>query len=156
MDINLIANFNKDKGQVAVAFMSYTGMANLLEHTFTKTFTDTKKTIISMVVSATLPKSNDTNTPEPVNFTLKHIREVAPDHILSCVYWEENRWVSEGCSITETNSSHTVCRCNRLGTFAIIVQSDPCEVRQLSPNIAIVHEQDRNISSSMRNIEEIR
>ncbi|GAA6086938.1 uncharacterized protein LOC113636404 isoform X3 [Tachysurus ichikawai] len=127
MDINLIANFNEDKGQVAVAFMSYTDMADILEPTFIKTFTDTKKTIISMVVSATLLKATDTNITEPVSFTLKHIQEVAPDHILSCVYWEKNRWVSKDCSITMTNSSHTVCSCNRLGTFALIVQSDPCK-----------------------------
>ncbi|XP_060715862.1 adhesion G protein-coupled receptor E3-like [Tachysurus vachellii] len=127
MDINLTANFNENKGRVAVAFMSYTDMADILKPTFIKTFTDTKKTIISMVVSATLPNATNTNITEPVSFTLKHIKEVAPYHILSCVYWEKHRWVSKDCNITKTNSSHTVCSCNRLGTFALIVQSDPCK-----------------------------
>lgn len=56
-------------GQATVAFMSYTNLANILEPRF-NTFTDTTKTIMSVVVSATLPKTTFT---EPVNFTLKHI-----------------------------------------------------------------------------------
>ncbi|GAA6086939.1 uncharacterized protein LOC113636404 isoform X3 [Tachysurus ichikawai] len=126
MDINLIANFNEDKGQVAVAFMSYTDMADILEPTFIKTFTDTKKTIISMVVSATLLKATDTNITEPVSFTLKHIQEFQPKDILSCVYWKTDTWLNDGCSIIQFNITHTECSCDHMATFALILQSDPC------------------------------
>lgn len=63
---------NKIIGQAAVAFMSYTNMADILEPSF-DTFTDTTKTVMSVVVSAILPKISNTELTEPVQFTLKHI-----------------------------------------------------------------------------------
>ncbi|XP_053085645.1 adhesion G protein-coupled receptor E3-like [Pangasianodon hypophthalmus] len=118
-------------GPAAVAFMSYTNMADMLEPTFFNTFTDTKKTIMSMVVSVTLPKTTNTNLTEPVNFTLKHIQELDPEGILSCVYWKTDTWLEEGCSIVQTNSTHTVCSCDHLSTFALIMQTDPCRSDRL-------------------------
>ncbi|KAK3511080.1 hypothetical protein QTP70_030147 [Hemibagrus guttatus] len=67
LDISLIGI------STAVALVSYTNMADILEHSF-NTFTDTDKTMMSIVVSATLPKSNNPKLTEPINFTLKHIK----------------------------------------------------------------------------------
>lgn len=61
-------------GSAAVAFMSYTTMENLLKADFFNTTNDTIKTMMSTVISATLPKTSNTALTKAVNFTFRHIR----------------------------------------------------------------------------------
>ncbi|ROI15308.1 Adhesion G protein-coupled receptor E2 [Anabarilius grahami] len=98
-------------------------MENLLKPNLFNTPNDTDKTMMSTVISATLPKTNNTELTKPVNFTLKHIRELDPNGSLSCVYWNVSEWVVDGCSVLKTNSSFTVCSCVHLSTFALIMQT---------------------------------
>ena len=49
-------------------------MENLLKPDFFNTPNDMVKTMMSTVISATLPKTTNTKLTKPVNFTLKHIR----------------------------------------------------------------------------------
>ncbi|XP_026118105.1 adhesion G protein-coupled receptor E3-like [Carassius auratus] len=124
VDIDLIGIAkNNTEGSAAVAFMSYTIMENLLKPDFFNTSNDTIKTMMSTVISATLPKTTNTKLTKPVNFILKHIREFDPNGSLSCVYWNINEWLVDGCSVLETNSSYTVCSCDHLSTFALIMQT---------------------------------
>ncbi|XP_058613197.1 adhesion G protein-coupled receptor E3-like [Onychostoma macrolepis] len=119
---------NNNERSAAVAFMSYNTMENLLKPDFFKTSNNTVKTMMSTVISATLPKTTNTNLTKPVNFTFKHIREFVPSGSLSCVYWNISEWIVDGCSVLKTNSSYTVCSCIHLSTFALIMQtSHPAE-----------------------------
>ncbi|XP_026118094.1 adhesion G protein-coupled receptor E3-like [Carassius auratus] len=134
VDIDLIGIAkNNTEGSAAVAFMSYVTMENLLKPDFFNTSNDTIKTMMSTVISATLPKTTNTKLTKPVNFILKHIREFDPNGSLSCVYWNISEWIVDGCSVLETNSSYTVCSCDHLSTFALIMQtSRPPEVLNIS------------------------
>ncbi len=49
-------------------------MENLLKPDFFNTSNDTIKTMMSTVISATLPKTTNTKLTKPVNFTFRHIR----------------------------------------------------------------------------------
>ncbi|XP_036417479.1 adhesion G protein-coupled receptor E3-like [Colossoma macropomum] len=100
-------------------------MASMLKPSFFNTTNNTVKTMMSIVVSATLPKTTNTQLPRPVNFTLEHIEEIDPSGTLSCVYWNNTVWVEDGCSLLQTNSSHSVCSCVHLSTFALIMQTNP-------------------------------
>uniref|UniRef100_W5K614 Adhesion G protein-coupled receptor E8 n=1 Tax=Astyanax mexicanus TaxID=7994 RepID=W5K614_ASTMX len=123
MEIDLIQISNNNKS-AAVAFMSYSNMENMLKPSFFNTTdNDTVKTMMSTVVSATLPKTSDTQLTKPVNFTMKHIVETDPNGTLSCVYWNNTEWVVDGCYLVQTNSTHTVCSCVHLSTFALIMQT---------------------------------
>ncbi|XP_048054344.1 adhesion G protein-coupled receptor E1-like [Megalobrama amblycephala] len=122
VDIDLIG-IAKNNNKAAVAFMSFNTMENLLKPDFFNTSNDTIKTMMSIVISATLPKTTNTKLTKPVNFTLKHIREFDPSGSLSCVYWNISEWIVDGCSVLETNSSYTVCSCVHLSTFALIMQT---------------------------------
>ncbi|XDV15945.1 hypothetical protein PO909_015868 [Leuciscus waleckii] len=132
VDIDLIGiakNNNETRSTAAVAFMSYNTMENLLKPDFFNTSNDTIKSMMSTVISATLPKTTNTKLTKPVNFTLKHIKEFDPNGSLSCVYWNISEWIVDGCSVLKTNSSYTVCSCVHLSTFALIMQtSRPSEV----------------------------
>ncbi|XP_048051822.1 adhesion G protein-coupled receptor E3-like [Megalobrama amblycephala] len=124
VDIDLIGIAkNNNERSAAVAFMSYNTIENLLKPDFFNTSNDTIKTMMSTVISATLPKTTNTKLTKPVNFTLKHIREFDPSGSLSCVYWNISEWIVDGCSVLETNSSYTVCSCVHLSTFALIMQT---------------------------------
>ncbi|XP_067260259.1 adhesion G protein-coupled receptor E3-like [Chanodichthys erythropterus] len=123
VDIDLIGIAKNNSETTAVAFMSFNTMENLLKPDFFNTLNDMIKTMMSTVISATLPKTTNTKLTKPVNFTLKHIREFDPCGSLSCVYWNISEWIVDGCSVLETNSSYTVCSCVHLSTFALIMQT---------------------------------
>ncbi|KAK7149178.1 hypothetical protein R3I94_008707 [Phoxinus phoxinus] len=124
VDIDLIGIAkNNSEGSAAVAFMSYNTMENLLKADFFNTPNDTVKTMMSTVISATLPKTTNTKLTKPVNFTLKHIREFDPSGSLSCVYWNISEWIVDGCSVLKSNSSYTVCSCVHLSTFTLMQTS---------------------------------
>uniref|UniRef100_A0A8C1WTN6 Adhesion G protein-coupled receptor E3-like n=1 Tax=Cyprinus carpio TaxID=7962 RepID=A0A8C1WTN6_CYPCA len=109
-------------GSAAVAFMSYVTMENLLKPDFFNTPEKTIKSMMSTVISATLPKTTNTTLTKPVNFTFRHIR-FDPSGSLFCVYWNISEWIVDGCSVLKTNSSYTVCSCVHLSTFALIMQT---------------------------------
>ncbi|XP_048026178.1 uncharacterized protein LOC125255188 [Megalobrama amblycephala] len=123
VDIDLIGIAKNNKGSAAVAFLSYNTMENLLKPDFFNTSNDTVKTMMSTVISVTLPKTTNTKLTKPVNFTLKHIRDSNPSGSLSCVYWNTSEWIVDGCAVLETNSSYTVCSCVHLSTFTLVQTS---------------------------------
>ncbi|KAL7845339.1 hypothetical protein AOLI_G00235310 [Acnodon oligacanthus] len=128
MDIDLIgiSKSEMNQGHAAVAFMSYTNTTN--SSLFSKTISTMK--LLSTVVSATLPRTRNTSLTKPVNFTLRHNAEFNLSGTPSCVYWKETEWVTDGCSLIETNNSHSVCSCNHLSTFALIMQTKPSEFQK--------------------------
>ncbi|XP_060755222.1 adhesion G protein-coupled receptor E3-like [Neoarius graeffei] len=128
MNVDLIGISKKNNGSASVVFMSYFNMYNILKATFFNTATDATKTIISSVVSGTLPKVTKKELTSPVNFTLNYINGIKPSGNLTCVYWKESEWVEDGCSITEQNDTYTVCSCTHLSTFALIMLTDPTKV----------------------------
>nr|XP_055062400.1 adhesion G protein-coupled receptor E3-like [Misgurnus anguillicaudatus] len=123
IDIDLIGNALNNNGSAAVAFMSYSTMEDLLKPDFFNKSNNTVNTMMSTVISATLPKTTNTTLTKPVNFTLKHIRELNDTGNLFCVYWNISEWIVDGCSLVNTNSSDTVCSCLHLSTFALIMQT---------------------------------
>ncbi|XP_036420802.1 adhesion G protein-coupled receptor E3-like [Colossoma macropomum] len=126
MDIDLIgiSKSKKNQGHAAVAFMSYTNMSN---SSLFSTTTNTMKHMMSTVVSATLPRTNNTNLTKPVNFTLRHTAVFNLHVTPSCVYWKETDWVTDGCTLIKSNITHSVCSCDHLSTFALIMQTKPSE-----------------------------
>ncbi|XP_030636334.1 adhesion G protein-coupled receptor E3-like [Chanos chanos] len=123
LDIDLIGISKNNNGNAAVSLIIYKNMEEMLKPSLFRTENDTVKTMTSRVVSAFLPKTTNKTLTKPVNFTLRHIKEMDPKGLLDCVYWNVSEWVVDGCSITETNSSYTVCSCVHLSTFALIMQT---------------------------------
>ena len=54
---------------------------------------------------------------------LKHQKTAAREGAGQCVYWNTTalRWSAAGCTAVESNKTHTVCRCNHLTHFAILM-----------------------------------
>ncbi|XP_036392458.1 adhesion G protein-coupled receptor E1-like [Megalops cyprinoides] len=124
LEIDLLGIAKNNNGSGAVVFIAYANMEDVLKARLFDTENDTIKTMISSVVSAFLPNTKIPTLPNPVNFTLRHLTQVDPKGNLTCVYWNQGRWIVDGCKATETNATHTVCTCNHLSTFALIMQTD--------------------------------
>ncbi|XP_060715865.1 adhesion G protein-coupled receptor E3-like [Tachysurus vachellii] len=127
LDIDLIGISIENKESAAVTIIIYTNMSDILQPIF-NTFIQTNKTMMSAVVSVSLSEITSKHLNRPINITLKHTSALEPESSLSCVYWKDTEWVEHGCDIIQTNSSHTVCSCNHLATFALIMETDPCRV----------------------------
>ncbi|XP_073716267.1 adhesion G protein-coupled receptor E4-like [Misgurnus anguillicaudatus] len=139
IDIDLIGNALNNNGSAAVAFMSYSTMGDLLKPDFFNKSNNTVNTMMSTVISATLPKTTNTTLTKPVNFTLKHIRELNDTGNLFCVYWNISEWIVDGCSLVNTNSSDTVCSCLHLSTFALIMQTSSSPPEEDNPLMEILN-----------------
>ncbi|XP_030634716.1 adhesion G protein-coupled receptor E3-like [Chanos chanos] len=125
MDIDIISIAKNNKGHASVAFMTYDNMSEILQPTFFPSKKGTVNTMMSTVVSASLPKTTNKTLINPVNFTLKHIREMDPTGTLYCVYWDKTEWSTNGCvRISEENSNDTICSCTHLSTFALLMQTE--------------------------------
>nr|XP_055060132.1 adhesion G protein-coupled receptor E3-like [Misgurnus anguillicaudatus] len=125
MDIDIYKIVQSSRGWAAVSFISYGSMEDILKADFFKPLDKTNKTMMSSVISATLYNNTYDSTGtllSPVNFTLKHNKEVNDTGNHFCVYWKNTEWVEEGCSLVKTYSNYTVCSCHHLSTFALLFQ----------------------------------
>eukprot|EP00058_Branchiostoma_floridae_P027787 XP_002613278.1 hypothetical protein BRAFLDRAFT_68243 [Branchiostoma floridae] len=84
----------------------------------------TKRTVNSRVISATLVNrnsSNDVKVAGNVTIYLEHTKKTSNKS--SCAFWNFNLrdWSDEGCTANIPDKTHTVCVCNHLTSFAILV-----------------------------------
>ncbi|XP_062388646.1 adhesion G protein-coupled receptor E3-like [Sardina pilchardus] len=124
LDIDLESVAHKNNGSASVALVAYSDMQDILEVDLFSTAENTTKAIISKVVSATLEDVANTELSNLVNFTLRHINMSNIMGKLHCVYWNESAWIEDGCTVSKTNRTHTVCTCVHLSTFSLIMQTD--------------------------------
>ncbi|KAG9340396.1 hypothetical protein JZ751_021509, partial [Albula glossodonta] len=113
-------------GSAAAVLMSVSGMEKLMSPSFFETENVTE--MYSDIITATLPKTNHTELPDPVNFTILHSKQKFQAGLVTCVYWDdkgkEKNWSVDGCTATFSNETHTVCSCTHLSTFAILLQTE--------------------------------
>ncbi|KAM9843981.1 adhesion G protein-coupled receptor E3-like [Aulostomus maculatus] len=132
MEINLGSLAENNNGSAAAAFMTLNGMESLLSHRYFQT--ENRTEMYSDVITAILPRLNNTDLSEPVNFTIQHKKPLPESGFVTCVYWEHEseekggeetetmRWSVEGCWVVDSNENFTVCSCSHLSTFALILQ----------------------------------
>ncbi|XP_058809833.1 latrophilin Cirl-like isoform X3 [Phymastichus coffea] len=76
----------------------------------------------SKVISASLGRGKHVQLTEPVRLYFEHINRENVSNP-RCVYWDytTNNWSEEGCFTRYSNNSHTVCECNHLTNFAVLM-----------------------------------
>ncbi|XP_063045709.1 adhesion G protein-coupled receptor E2-like [Engraulis encrasicolus] len=94
------------------------------------TGSDLKTTMMSKVISVSL--TPNISLIDPASLTLRHSHEADPLGQMSCVYWNGSAWLVDGCDVTHTNSTHTVCTCEHFSTFSLIMQTERPPERELS------------------------
>jgi hypothetical protein len=85
----------------------------------------------SRVVSAALGQGRHVELAHPARVYLRHL---VPDNMTDaiCVYWdlEAHGWSNEGCKVVASNSTVTVCECNHLTNFAVVMRPATPSVTQ--------------------------
>ncbi|XP_043362695.1 adhesion G protein-coupled receptor E1-like isoform X2 [Dermochelys coriacea] len=128
----------------AVAFISYFTLDDIINTTFLKEgdlMADEKLRnfhLNSRVVSGAIGDGRPMNLSKPVNFTLCHRQAKKEEEEARCVHWKfisgKGTWAEDGCKILQTNSTHTICSCDHLSSFALLMgltgveESDPLTI----------------------------
>uniref|UniRef100_A0A182S8P3 Uncharacterized protein n=1 Tax=Anopheles maculatus TaxID=74869 RepID=A0A182S8P3_9DIPT len=78
----------------------------------------------SKVISASLGKGRHIQLSQPIRMILRHLRTKNVSNP-TCVFWNyiDHAWSEDGCHVEHTNSTHTVCMCNHLTNFALLVDA---------------------------------
>ncbi|XP_063929324.1 latrophilin Cirl isoform X4 [Zophobas morio] len=115
---------NSDGGLVRLVFVAFDRLEEILQ--WQPDSSETNKNVTRMlnskVISASLGKGRHIQLREPVRLTLRHLQTENVSNP-SCVFWDytSSAWLEEGCRVESTNRSHTVCLCDHLTNFAILM-----------------------------------
>uniref|UniRef100_A0A8C6V9Z9 Adhesion G protein-coupled receptor L4 n=1 Tax=Naja naja TaxID=35670 RepID=A0A8C6V9Z9_NAJNA len=125
------------KGTVAVVFLRYDNIGALLslpQNLSLAENTEDGEIVGSSVIAVAIRSTPPGLYPaEKIIFTLKHTQTVGKKDV-KCVFWNysedtmEGNWTTEGCERTNSNSTHTSCRCNHLTHFAVLMSSNGSKV----------------------------
>ncbi|XP_068917391.1 latrophilin Cirl-like isoform X4 [Tenebrio molitor] len=115
---------NSDGGLVRLVFVAFDRLEEILQWQpdSSETNRNVTRMLNSKVISASLGKGRHIQLREPVRLTLRHLQTENVSNP-SCVFWDysSSAWLEEGCRVEVTNRSHTVCLCDHLTNFAILM-----------------------------------
>ncbi|XP_062397101.1 adhesion G protein-coupled receptor E1-like isoform X2 [Sardina pilchardus] len=125
IDLPVIARNND--GSASVVLLTSNSMHNVFNNSHFRKRNAKRTYMGAKVVLIILPQVTVKTLPKPIMLTFQHFNVSDPADKPACVYWSEGAWVTDGCSASESmsNSTHTVCSCTHLSTFAMIMQTNP-------------------------------
>ncbi|CAL8333816.1 unnamed protein product [Merluccius merluccius] len=130
-------------GFALAALLSYKNLENTLNQSFEQIILPQKNgrrpsyQVFSKVVSAVVSNPDTQYLDRPVIITLRHLQELGESTEVSytCAYWkaaegglqeeEGGAWSTVGCTQVTSNASHTVCSCEHLSSFAVLMALCP-------------------------------
>nr|XP_042714893.1 uncharacterized protein LOC101941847 [Chrysemys picta bellii] len=115
----------------AVAFISYSTLDSIIDKRFLNEgdLMAAEKLrsfhLNSRVVSGAIGDGRPMNISKPVNFTLRHRQAKKEEEETRCVHWKfragNGTWAEDGCTVLHTNSTHTICSCDHLSSFTVLM-----------------------------------
>ncbi|VCX36986.1 unnamed protein product [Gulo gulo] len=85
------------------------------------------KALSTFVVSASVSDTSLENLAEPVVIALQHVEGNQNYDRVHCAFWDfgsnngQGGWNSSGCKVKETNTNHTICQCDHLTHFGVLM-----------------------------------
>ncbi|XP_041443137.1 adhesion G protein-coupled receptor E3 isoform X2 [Xenopus laevis] len=123
---------NPEDGAV---FISYRDLNSILSGSLLLELEDLEKNkpavvVNSQVVTGSITSRKKEKLNPPVTFYLNNLQAPDSSKIFLCVYWDLDLigWSQRGCNITFSNVSHTLCSCDHLSSFAVIMA--PCDIKE--------------------------
>ncbi|XP_030802523.1 adhesion G-protein coupled receptor G2 isoform X2 [Camarhynchus parvulus] len=83
--------------------------------------------LISSVISSSVANLTISNLTANVTVILQNIKPNQDNSTVRCVFWDFNKngghggWSYEGCTVKESRVNETVCSCNHLTSFAVLM-----------------------------------
>ncbi|XP_040485386.1 adhesion G protein-coupled receptor E4-like [Ursus maritimus] len=133
MDIHCTTVEKESSGGV-VAFISYASIGPIIDKSFVSEENLTTKEKLhnfylnSKVVSGTMGSRKNTSLSMSINFTFQHEKMKRENEQSVCVYWQGSSWSNEGCQVISSDENQTLCSCNHLSSFAILMASTKLKV----------------------------
>lgn len=115
---------NSDGHLVRLVFVAFDRLEEVLQ--WHPDATDNNRSVTRMlnskVISASLGKGRHIQLREPVRLTFRHLQMENVSNP-SCVFWDYtmSMWSEEGCHVELNNNTHTICLCDHLTNFAILM-----------------------------------
>ncbi|XP_074553523.1 adhesion G protein-coupled receptor E5 isoform X2 [Halichoeres trimaculatus] len=121
-------------GFTMVSMLSYKNLEESADGFFSgmKQKKDQRFKINSKVVTVSVSNRDTHHLQEPIKLTLYHLEKQNKfNH--SCVFWNSSEdggtWSAQGCSVVESKPDYTVCSCNHLSSFAVLMALHETEDR---------------------------
>ncbi|XP_059609740.1 latrophilin Cirl [Phlebotomus argentipes] len=126
---------NSEGGLVRIVFVAFDRLENILKPPATdylhqlslqignQSIGVTKDRVLnSKVISASLGKGRHIQLSQPIRLTFQHLQTENVSQP-TCVFWSyiDHAWSEDGCHVEMTNTTHTMCSCNHLTNFAILM-----------------------------------
>ena len=109
-------------------FATYNQLENILQP-IAQRQSDSNFFVNSKIISASLGRGRHIELSKPAKITFKHLNEIEDVARMKskCVYWDylSNHWSEDGCRLVDGNSTHTICSCNHLTNFALLMSHQP-------------------------------
>ncbi|XP_028940706.1 adhesion G-protein coupled receptor G4, partial [Antrostomus carolinensis] len=93
-----------------------------------------KERLNTYVVSASIENASIQNLNEPVTIILQHIEQNTGNAAVHCVFWDFQKnnglggWNTSGCEIEYTDMNYTICFCNHLTHFGVLLDLSRTEI----------------------------
>ena len=121
---------NAQSGLAEVVFFSYTSLHQILSKARVYLVEDENKNmkdlvINSRVVSASIGRAGrHLELSRGAKVALRHLNTNLSDPV--CVFWdfEEHSWSDRGCRVVQTNETMTICSCDHLTNFALLMRAN--------------------------------
>ncbi|XP_059506370.1 adhesion G-protein coupled receptor G6-like isoform X2 [Stegostoma tigrinum] len=139
---SLFKNFSSEEvDNVSTLQFSFHEKPTLFQDSNMGNASDLNSYIIASSVNANISISD---LADPVKITFKHLKLTENGSIVECVFWDflknnaSGGWNSEGCTTAQTTSNQTVCECNHLTHFGVLLTisrdpiTDPVQERILT------------------------
>ncbi|XP_053932056.1 adhesion G-protein coupled receptor G4 isoform X2 [Cuculus canorus] len=94
----------------------------------------TKKRLNTYVVGASIENASIQNLNEPVTITLQHIDQNTGNAAVHCAFWDFQKnnglggWNTSGCEVEYTDMNYTICFCNHLTHFGVLLDLSRTEI----------------------------
>ncbi|KAK0161858.1 hypothetical protein PV327_008263 [Microctonus hyperodae] len=124
---------NNDDGIIRLVFMAFDRLEEILQPQVEEPFVSlneearlprniSNRILNSKIISASLGKGRHIELSEPVRIYFEHLT-VENVTNPTCVFWDYimSAWSEEGCRMRKTNETHTICECNHLTNFAVLM-----------------------------------
>uniref|UniRef100_A0A8C6RKL8 Adhesion G protein-coupled receptor G4 n=1 Tax=Nannospalax galili TaxID=1026970 RepID=A0A8C6RKL8_NANGA len=105
---------------------------------------NTTTALTTYVVSASISNTSIQNLADPVVIILKHIQGNWNYDQVYCAFWDFDTnnglggWNSSGCKVKETNVNYTICQCNHLTHFGVLMDLSRSTVDAVNERILVI------------------
>ncbi|XP_015982977.2 adhesion G-protein coupled receptor G4 [Rousettus aegyptiacus] len=102
------------------------------------------KALTTYVVSASISDISIQNLADPVVITLQHIEGNQNYDQVQCTFWDfgnnngQGGWNSSGCKVKETNINYTICHCDHLTHFGVLMDLSRSAVDAVNERILVL------------------